>query len=218
MKKAPSLISEIARRITVEMHRKHQEFASAAMPISSKNEELNSVNQIARLPMPNSGECIELMHPDCSGIDPPLAHWEEFTDGKFLVHGPGLPWVDWSMSATCIWTECGGIRHEIHQFSFPFSQDGGPPDGYQYFSNGVRVPKVFKMLSDAIKYVEEAVSAQYNFERKFFPWVLRLPAEDRALVLSCDCYLERIRLLQEKYSIDGNSWLARRDPPTSNCR
>jgi hypothetical protein len=62
------------------------------------------------------------------------------------------------------------------------------------------------------------ILAQYRFERNFQPWFVRLPAEDRALVLEHARYRDRIRLLREKYSISGKPWLARRDRPATTSK
>jgi len=123
------------------------------------------------------------------------------------------PWVTWSMLDGFIYTRCGGHIHEITYYDY----NGGAvttniPDDYCYLRDGIDMHAIFGNLARAIQYVESEVLSQYRFERYFWHWFIRLPEEDRALVLSHAHYGDRIRLLQEKYSISGKPWLARRNP------
>jgi hypothetical protein len=68
----------------------------------------------------------------------------------------------------------------------------------------------FGTLTEAIEYVEKEIEYQYRFERTYWAWILRLPAEDQALILDHARYCVRIELLSLKYSIPHRSWLAKR--------
>jgi hypothetical protein len=149
---------------------------------------------------------------------PPPEELDEMLDLALFSGSAQEPWVIWSMSDGFIYTRSGGHVHEITHYDY----NGGVvttniPDDYYYLRDGVDMHAIFGNLARAIQYVEAEILAQYRFERYFWPWVLRLPAEDRALVLSHAHYADRVRLLEEKYSISGKPWLARRDPPTTTA-
>jgi hypothetical protein len=160
-------------------------------------------------------ECIEALHEDTEETDPPLDDWEEDIDGEFYMRGKGLPYVSWSLEKNFICTSSGGHLHEILSGGFRCLIDGDYPDGYQYRRDGMDMFIDFGSLSEGIEYVEREIEYQYKFERTYWPWVLRLPAEDRALVLAHARYCVRIELLEMKYSIPNKSWLARRAAPIS---
>jgi hypothetical protein len=169
------------------------------------------------LPPASSGpQSIEDLPEDCSGDDlPPESELEEMYDGKFLMGWNGGPQVVWGFGDGFIYTECGGHRHEITFYSDGIGVTSHLPEGYTYIRDGIDMNLIFGDLARAVMHVQMEVLAQYRFERNFWPWFIRLPAEDRDLVLSHARYRDRVRLLREKYSISGKPWLARRDPPAA---
>jgi hypothetical protein len=122
----------------------------------------------------------------------------------------GLPYVSWSLEEDFICTSSGGHLHEILYGGFRCPIYGDYPEGYQYRRDGMNMFIEFGSLSEAIEYVEREIEYQYKFERTYWPWVLRLPAEDQALILDHARYSVRIELLSLKYSIPYRSWLAKR--------
>jgi hypothetical protein len=169
-------------------------------------------------PASPGSQCIEDLHEDCMSNDdaPPPEELDEMLDLELFSGSAQKPWVTWSMLDGFIYTRCGGHIHEITYYDY----NGGAvttniPDDYCYLRDGIDMHAIFGNLARAIQYVESEVLSQYRFERYFWHWFIRLPEEDRALVLSHAHYGDRIRLLQEKYSISGKPWLARRDPPAA---
>jgi hypothetical protein len=158
----------------------------------------------------SQAECIEALHEDSEEIDPPLDDWEEEIDGEFYMGRKGLPYVSWSLEEDFICTSSGGHLHEILYGGFRCPIYGDYPEGYQYRRDGMDMFIEFGSLSEAIEYVEREIEYQYKFERTYWPWVLRLPPEDQALILDHARYCVRIELLSLKHSIPYRSWLAKR--------
>jgi hypothetical protein len=169
-------------------------------------------------PASTGPQIIEDLHEDCISNDdaPPPEELDEMLYLELFSRSATEPWVTWGMSGGFIDTRCGGHHHEITYYDYT----GGVvatniPDDYCYLRDGIDMHAIFGNLARAIQYVESEILAQYHFERYFWPWVIRLPAVDQALVLAHAHYGDRLRLLHEKYSISGKPWLARRDPPAA---
>jgi hypothetical protein len=164
-------------------------------------------------------QIIEDLHPDCMGDDdtPSPEELGEMLNLELFSESAQEPEFIWSMSEGFIYAQCGGHIHEITYYDYT----GGAvtssiPDDYCYLRDGIDMHAIFGNLARAIQYVESEILSQYRFERYYWPWVIRLAEEDRALVLSHAHYGDRLRLLQEKHSINGKPWLARRHPPAGS--